>query len=79
MDEKPINIHFYIISKTLELQSTIGSSTGPSNVVVIVYIIVYFIGVWHTLLKLLSIFWAENEIYSYYYKTYMQICRISGG
>lgn len=77
MDEKPININFYIISKTLELQSTIGSSTGPSNVVVIVYIIVYFIGVWHTLLK--SIFWAENEIYSYYYKTYMQICRISGG
>lgn len=31
MDEKPINIQFYIISMTLELQSTIG----PSNVVVI--------------------------------------------
>lgn len=35
MDEKPINIQFYIISMTLELQSTIGPSTGPSNVVVI--------------------------------------------
>lgn len=35
MDEKPINIQLYIISMTLELQSTIGPSTGPSNVVVI--------------------------------------------
>lgn len=55
MDEKPINIQFYIISMTLELQSTIGPSTGPSNVLVIAksHLCLYFSGVWHTSLKLL--------------------------